>query len=266
VHSNHEIQRENAKFDIGLDKPLYVSLGDFGARSLHLTRGKILVVDDDRKIVGTIKLYLENDGFEVATAHDGQTALENARSLNPDLIVLDLMLPKIAGLDVCRILRSKSNVPIVMLTARTTEEDKLRGLGIGADDYITKPFSPRELVARVHTILRRTKPSRDLVKLQFGDLVMDLDQHEVRVCGKIVQLTATEFKLLESFVRAPNRVFSRQELIRRAFGHDYEGLERTIDVHVKSIRKKIESENNRPSPIITVYGVGYKFSTAHDDK
>jgi DNA-binding response OmpR family regulator len=260
------MQRKNAQFDSGLDKPLYVLPGDFGAGSFHLTRGKILVVDDDRKIVGAIKLYLENDGFEVTTAHDGQSALENARTALPDLIVLDLMLPKIGGLDVCRILRSKSNIPIVMLTARTTEEDKLRGLGIGADDYITKPFSPRELVARVHTILRRTKPNRDLAKLQFGDLTIDMDQHEVKVRDSIVQLTPAEFKLLESFVRAPNRVFSRQELIRSAFGHDYEGLERTIDVHVKSIRKKIESGNNRPSPIVTVYGVGYKFSTVRDDK
>ena len=226
-----------------------------------MTRGKVLVVDDDKKIVATIKLYLENDGFEVCTAHDGQTALEIARANQPDLIVLDLMLPRIAGLDVCRILRSKSDIPIVMLTARTTEEDKLRGLDIGADDYITKPFSPRELVARVRTVLRRTKPDRDSAKLQFEDLTIDLNQHEVRVHGDIVQLTATEFKLLEAFVRAPDRVFSRQELIDRAFGHDYEGLERTIDVHIKSIRKKIESDTLRPSPIMTVYGVGYKFST-----
>lgn len=231
-----------------------------------MTRGRILVVDDDRKIVATIKLYLENDGFEVATANDGQSALESARTAPPDLIVLDLMLPRIGGLDVCRILRSKSNTPIVMLTARTTEEDKLRGLGIGADDYITKPFSPRELVARVHTILRRTKPNGTSARLQFGDLTVDLEQHEVRVCDSIVQLTATEFKLLEIFVRAPNRVFSRQDLIRRAFGHDYEGMERTVDVHVKSIRKKIESENKKPSPIVTVYGVGYKFSPRRDDE
>jgi DNA-binding response OmpR family regulator len=231
-----------------------------------LKRGKILIVDDDKKIVATIKLYLENDGFEVTAAHDGQTALENARTSQPDLIVLDLMLPKIAGLDVCRILRTKSNVPIVMLTARTTEEDKLRGLGIGADDYITKPFSPRELVARVHTILRRTKSSSDSATLQFEDLTIDLDQHEVRVRNNVIQLTPAEFKLLESFVRAPNRVFSRQELIRRAFGHDYEGLERTIDVHIKSIRKKIETDCSRPSPIVTVYGVGYKFAIRHDDQ
>ena len=231
-----------------------------------MTRGRILVVDDDRKIVATIKLYLENDGFEVATANDGQSALESARTAPPDLIVLDLMLPRIGGLDVCRILRSKSNTPIVMLTARTTEEDKLRGLGIGADDYITKPFSPRELVARVHTILRRTKPNGTSARLQFGDLTVDLEQHEVRVCDSIVQLTPAEFKLLEIFVRAPNRVFSRQDLIRRAFGHDYEGMERTVDVHVKSIRKKIESENKKPSPIVTVYGVGYKFSSRRDDE
>jgi len=231
-----------------------------------LKRGNILIVDDDKKIVATIKLYLENDGFEVTTAHDGQTALESARTSSPDLIVLDLMLPKIAGLDVCRILRGKSNVPIVMLTARTTEEDKLRGLGFGADDYITKPFSPRELVARVHTILRRTKPGGDSATLQFEDLTIDLDQHEVRVRNNVIQLTPAEFKLLASFVRAPNRVFSRQELIRRAFGHDYEGLERTIDVHIKSIRKKIETDSSRPSPIVTVYGVGYKFAIRHDDQ
>ena len=225
-----------------------------------MARGRILIVDDDRKIVATVKLYLENEGFEVATANDGQGALEQTRANTPDLIILDLMLPRIAGLDVFRILRSKSDVPIVMLTARTTEEDKLRGLNIGADDYITKPFSPRELVARVHTILRRTKPNHDATKLQYDELTIDLTRHEVRVRDNFIQFTPAEFSLLEAFVRSPDRVFSRQELIDRAFGHDYNGLERTIDVHIKSIRKKIEIDSLRPSLIVTVYGVGYKFS------
>jgi len=228
--------------------------------------GKVLVVDDDKKIVATIKLYLENDGYEVAIAHDGQTALEVTREVNPDLIILDLMLPRISGVDVCRVVRSKSNVPIIMLTAKTTEADKLRGLDVGADDYVTKPFSPRELVARVRTILRRARPDLGFDKLKFDDLMIDFARHEVRVSNGLVSMTPTEFKLLEAFVRAPNRVFSRQELINRAFDHDYDGLERTIDVHIKSMRKKIEGNRGKPSPIVTVYGVGYKFSTRNDNE
>jgi DNA-binding response OmpR family regulator len=224
--------------------------------------GKVLVVDDDKKTVGTIKLYLENAGYEVSLAHDGRHALQLARTAPPDLVVLDLMLPLIAGMDVCRMLRAESDVPIIMLTARATEDDKLRGLGLGADDYITKPFSPRELVARIRTVLRRSapKPQRGPARLQFGELAIDLDRHEVHLADKIIALTPAEFQLLEGLARSPGRVFTRQELVERAFGYDYEGLDRTIDAHIMNLRKKIEPDRMHPSVIITVYGVGYKFS------
>ena len=228
--------------------------------------GKVLVVDDDKKIVGTIKLYLENAGYEVLSAHDGRQALKLARAAPPDLVVLDLMLPRIAGIDVCRILREESDVPIIMLTARATEDDKLRGLGLGADDYITKPFSPRELVARIRTVLRRSAPkpqrapaTRERARLQFGELTLDLERHEVRRTDKNIALTPAEFRLLESLARSPGRVFTRQELVERAFGYDYEGLDRTIDAHIMNLRKKIEPDRLHPSLIVTVYGVGYKF-------
>jgi DNA-binding response OmpR family regulator len=223
----------------------------------------ILVTDDDRKTVATIRLYLEHAGFEVRTAQSGLEALEQVRAGEPDLIILDLMLPHVGGLDVCRRLRAESDIPIIMLTARTTEEDKLNGLDLGADDYVTKPFSPRELVARVKAVLRRRASQvRDSTppELGFADLVIDLKRHEVRVRGNRVALTPAEFKLLEVFVKAPDRVFTRQELVERAFGWSYEGMDRTIDAHVMNLRRKIERDRLQPSFILTVYGVGYKFS------
>ena len=223
----------------------------------------ILVTDDDRKTVATIRLYLEHAGFEVHTAQSGLEALEQVRAGEPDLIILDLMLPHVGGLDVCRRLRAESDIPIIMLTARTTEEDKLNGLDLGADDYVTKPFSPRELVARVKAVLRRRASQvRDSTppELGFADLVIDLKRHEVRVRGNRVALTPAEFKLLEVFVKAPDRVFTRQELVERAFGWNYEGMDRTIDAHVMNLRRKIERDRLQPSFILTVYGVGYKFS------
>ncbi|MCI0485961.1 MAG: response regulator transcription factor [Blastocatellia bacterium] len=227
-----------------------------------MKKRRILVIDDDPKIVASIKLYLEHAGFAVAIAYNGREALEQARAHLQDLIVLDLMLPEIGGLDVCRILRAESDVPIIMLTARTTEEDKLRGLDLGADDYVSKPFSPRELVARVRAVLRRSGQTRDdsAVEIRFDDLVIDLNRHEVKVCGQIVYLTPTEFKLLEIFVKAPERAFTRRELVERAFGWDYDGMERTVDVHVKNLRKKIAASAGGASYVSTVFGVGYKFS------
>src|SRR5262249_27344002 len=182
---------------------------------------------------------------------------------SPDLIILDLMLPKMGGMDLCRRLRTESAVPIIMLTARTTEQDKLEGLQLGADDYITKPFSPMELVARVQTVLRTTRPRPEsrLSRLEFGDLVVDSTRHRVEVAGQTVSVTPAEFKLLTTFVSAPGRVFSRRELVEKAFGHDYDGLDRTIDAHIMNLRKKIESDRLRPSRIVTVYGVGYVFSS-----
>jgi len=223
----------------------------------------ILVTDDDKKTVATIRLYLEHAGFDVRTAQTGREALERVREKEPDLIILDLMLPHVSGLEVCRSLRAASDIPIIMLTARTTEEDKLAGLDLGADDYVTKPFSPRELVARVKAVLRRRAAQvRDSAppELRFDDLIIDLKRHEVRVRGKRVALTPAEFKLLEVFIKAPDRVFTRQELVERAFGWNYEGLDRTIDAHVMNLRRKIERDRLQPSFILTVYGVGYKFA------
>ena len=223
----------------------------------------ILVTDDDRKTVATIRLYLEHAGFEVRTAQSGLEALERVRDKEPDLIILDLMLPQVSGLDVCRRLRAESDIPIIMLTARTTEEDKLSGLDLGADDYVTKPFSPRELVARVKAVLRRRASQvRDSTppELGFAGLVIDLKRHEVRAHGNKVALTPAEFKLLEVFAKAPDRVFTRQELVERAFGWNYEGMDRTVDAHVMNLRRKIERDRLQPSFILTVYGVGYKFS------
>ncbi len=226
---------------------------------------KILVVDDDRKTANLIRLYLERDGYGVLMAYDGRQALDLVRQRQPDLIVLDLMLPAVDGLDVCRILRAESTIPIIMLTAKTTEEDKLLGLDLGADDYITKPFSPREVVARVRAVLRRAGATRDQgpSEVRFGELVVDFLSHEVRRGGVPLHLTPKEFKLLEALVREPGRAFSRLDLLERVFGLDYEGLERTVDVHIMNLRKKIEPDPTRPTYIQTVYGVGYKF--AEDD-
>jgi len=221
---------------------------------------KILVVDDDKKTVDLIRRYLEREQHQVLVAYDGQEALEIARQRSPNLIILDWMLPRIDGLDICRILRAESSVPIIMLTARWTEEDKLLGLDLGADDYMTKPFSPRELVARVRVVLRRL-PQEDepAFPLQVGQLTIDFAAHEVCRDGEPVRLTPKEFKLLEVLAREPGRAFSREELVNRVFGLSYEGFERTIDVHLMNLRKKIEADPNHPIYLLTVYGVGYKF-------
>jgi DNA-binding response OmpR family regulator len=226
----------------------------------------ILIVDDDRKTVELIRLYLEKDGYRLLTAYDGRTALEFARRRQPGLIILDLMLPRIDGLDVCRILRAESKVPIIMLTAKTTEDDKLAGLELGADDYVTKPFSPRELVARVRAVLRRAGGEADSgpAELVFGNLVVDFFRHEARVCGEPVHLTPKEFSLLATLSKQPGRVFSRLDLLEHAFGFDYEGFERTVDVHIMNLRKKIEPDPAQPKYIQTVYALGYKFEDKHD--
>jgi DNA-binding response OmpR family regulator len=221
----------------------------------------ILVVDDDRKTVDLIRLYLEKDSYRVLCAYDGRQALDLSRRRQPGLIILDLMLPRVDGLDVCRILRSETKVPIIMLTAKTTEEDKLVGLDLGADDYVTKPFSPRELVARVRAVLRRVHNDEEdgPGELIFGNMVVDFIRHEARVDGESIHLTPKEFRLLETMARQPGRVFSRLELLEHAFGFDYGGFERTVDVHVMNLRKKIEPDPADPTYIHTVYGLGYKF-------
>ncbi|HEU0000998.1 MAG TPA: response regulator transcription factor [Ktedonobacteraceae bacterium] len=221
----------------------------------------ILVIDDDVKTVELIRLYLEREKYRVLAAYDGEQALALVRQKEPGLIILDWMLPKIDGLDVCRILRAESHVPIIMLTAKATEEDTLQGLDLGADDYVTKPFSPRELVARVRVVLRRAHPQEDQPpgELRIGSLLIDFRSHEVWRAGELIDLTPREFKLLETLAREPGRAFSRLELVRRVFGMDYEGFERTVDVHMMNLRKKIELHPNEPVYLQTVYGVGYKF-------
>jgi len=226
----------------------------------------ILVVDDDRKLVDLIRLYLEKDEYQVMVAYDGKQALEIARRFHPALVILDLMLPKVDGLEVCRLLRSESRLPIIMLTARTTEEDKLTGLDLGADDYVVKPFSPRELMARVRAVLRRTADDSQAGPslLKSGDLEVDFLSRQVTLLDKDIHLTPKEFRLLEILIRQPGRVFSRLDLLEDAFGYDYAGLERTVDVHIMNLRKKIEPDPEYPRYVQTVYGIGYRFAEPID--
>jgi DNA-binding response OmpR family regulator len=221
----------------------------------------ILVVDDDRKTVDLVRLYLERAGFSVRAGYDGRQALQLAREERPDLVILDLMLPHVDGLDVCHVLRQEIGaVPVIMLSARSTEADKLGGLETGADDYVTKPFSPAELVARVRAVLRRTEPSIVQAEARFGALVVDNVRHEARVAGANVRLTPREFRLLQALARDADRPLSRDDLVERAFGYEYEGLERTVDAHVANLRKKIEPNPSRPIYVLTVPGVGYKLA------
>ncbi len=223
---------------------------------------RVLVVDDDAKTVELVKLYLNRDGYKVLVAYDGVEALRLAREGHPDLIVLDLMLPGQDGLQVCRTLRSESEVPIIMLTARTTEQDKLIGLDLGADDYVTKPFSPKELAARVRAVLRRLPEEtlhRGPVEITHGELNLNFLKHEASVAGTPLHLTPIEFKLLGVLAREPERVFDRAQLIEKVLGYDFEGFDRTIDVHILNLRRKLESTPGRATCCIkTVYGAGYK--------
>lgn len=222
---------------------------------------RVLVADDDKKTVALVKLYLERDGYSVLTAHDGKQALAMARELRPDLVVLDIMMPELDGLDVCRLLRAESNVPIIMLTARTTEGDRITGLDLGADDYVSKPFSPGELAARARAILRRVaeqEAEEGPHVLELGSLKVDFRRHEAALDGGPVSLTPTEFKLLKVLAADPGRAFSRAQLVDRVLGAGYEGYERTIDVHMLNLRRKIEPDASHPTYLLTVYGVGYK--------
>jgi len=221
---------------------------------------RVLVVDDDAKTVELVKLYLKRDGYRVLTACDGIEALRLAREGHPDLIVLDLMLPGIDGLEICRTLRTESDVPVIMLTAKTTDQDKLVGLDLGADDYITKPFSPRELAARVRAVLRRLPGERGPAEIKHGELTVNFLKHEAFLEGKPLNLTTVEFKLLAALIKEPGRVFSRAQLIENALGHDFEGFDRTVDVHVLNLRRKLEPDPSHPEYIKTVYGAGYKLA------
>jgi DNA-binding response OmpR family regulator len=222
----------------------------------------ILVVDDEPKIVKTVRAYLEDAGFRVVTAYDGQAALTVYRHEKPALVILDLGLPTLDGLDVARTLRRDSNVPLIMLTARVEEADRLIGLELGADDYVTKPFSPRELVARVRAVLRRAGGEREQAPppIVAGDVRIDLERRQVTVGEQQVELTATEFDLLAVLARHPGRVFTRMELLDRVQGYAFEGYERTVDAHVKNLRQKIEPDPKQPRYVLTVYRVGYRFT------
>jgi DNA-binding response OmpR family regulator len=224
---------------------------------------KILVVEDEVNIAAALRAYLENAGFSVDIAADGEAGLVTFRETSPDLVILDLMLPKVSGETVCREIRNFSRVPIIMLTAKSGEDDKLSGFSLGADDYVTKPFSPRELMARVHSILRRSSegvsPLFSSMSWNDGDLEMEFESHTVKKKGKNVNLTLSEFKILSSLVKYPGKIFTRDELINRALGIDFDGFERTVDSHVKNLRAKIEDDTANPRYILTVRGVGYKF-------
>ena len=222
---------------------------------------RVLLVEDEKSIRSAVAAYLEREGYWVTPAEDGQIALDEFAKHKFDVIVLDLMLPKVSGEQVCREIRNVSDVPIIMLTAKGEEEDRIAGLELGADDYLVKPFSPRELVARVRALLRRAhvtdEPQRD--RLIFGELEIDVTGHKAFLHGNELDLTASEFKLLTTLARYPGRVYSRMELVEKVLGYDFEGYERTIDSHVKNLRAKLEDDPRDPTFIYTVHGVGYRF-------
>ncbi len=222
---------------------------------------QILVVDDEPRIVDIVRVYLAREGYRILTASDGQAALEVARRERPDLVLLDLMLPGLSGWDVCRALRVEGGPAIIMLTARDDTTDKVVGLELGADDYVTKPFDPHELVARVKAVLRRTRQAPAATPVRaLGDLVIDSERHEVRRAGVAIPLTPTEFGILETLASQPGRVFSRLQLLERIQGDAYEGYERSVDSHVKNLRQKIEPDPRSPRHVLTVFGVGYKLA------
>ena len=227
-----------------------------------MSQPRILVVDDDPQIVRLVRAYLDQNGFETLVAYDGQEALSLIRSQKPDLVVLDLMLPEMDGWEVTRIVRSDpalSATPIIMLTARVEDTDRIVGLEMGADDYVSKPFNPRELVARVRAVLRRAHGgSRPTPMLQVGPIRMDEERHVVTMEGRVLDLTPTEFELLKLLMSYPERAFTRMEMIDQALGYAYEGMERTIDSHIKNLRKKLGIPKGQPGYIETVYGVGYR--------
>jgi len=221
----------------------------------------VLVVDDEPKIVQLARDYLEHAGFAVVTASDGRAALDEVHRRRPDLVVLDLGLPRLDGLDVTRSIRGDSTLPIIMLTARDDEVDKLVGLELGADDYLTKPFSPRELVARVKAVLRRTERQAEPGDaIRAGDLTLDVPRMRTELAGRPIDLTATEFQLLATLAAQPGRIFTRSQLLDAVHGVAFESYERAIDTHVKNIRRKLEPDPREPRYVLTVYGVGYRFA------
>ncbi|UCD78443.1 MAG: response regulator [Desulfobacterales bacterium] len=226
---------------------------------------RILVVEDEQKIARLICDYLAKAGYRTDTLERGDKVVTHIKKDMPDMILLDLMLPGMEGTDVCREIRKFSDVPIIMITARVEEIDRLLGLELGADDYICKPFSPREVVARIKAVLRRALPKPDAKKMKAGPISLEEDTHQVRIGGRSLNLTPSEFGLLKVFMSHPNRVFSRSELLDRVQGYQFEGYDRTIDSHVKNLRKKIAAVLPDQEIISTVYGVGYKFSELSEE-
>ena len=231
---------------------------------ITMSSGRILVVEDESKIADIVKAYLEKDNFIVTVAGTGQKAISVLKE-GFDLIILDLMLPDMNGEDICETIREDSDIPIIMLTAKSEEEDRIKGLGIGADDYVVKPFSPRELVARVKALLRRVKGKKEKTSFDSGNLVINSSRYEVIKQGEPVVLTSTEFKLLQCLANSPGQVFSRLQLVNIILGYDFEGYDRTIDAHIKNIRHKIEDDPKESQYIKTVYGVGYRFIGQPDE-
>ena len=225
---------------------------------------RILVVEDESKIAEIVKAYLEKDAFEVTVAHTGEKAVSLLKE-GFDLIILDLMLPDMDGEDICETIRKDSDLPIIMLTAKSDEDDRIAGLGLGADDYVVKPFSPRELVARVKALLRRAKGTKEIKSFNNTDLVINSLSFEITKKGSVVVLTPTEFKLLQCLSDRPSQVFTRLQLVNVILGYDFEGYDRTIDAHIKNIRHKIEDDQRNPSYIKTVYGIGYRFIGQPDE-
>lgn len=226
----------------------------------------VLIVDDDIKLVQLLKTYFDKEGFITYTANDGLAAMQEVRQRKPDIMILDLMLPGLDGWDVCRRIRRDNDIPIIMLTARDEESDRLVGLEIGADDYVSKPFSPKEVVARAKVILRRTH--KEVVQqgvIKAGGLTIDLECHQVMNGTQLVDLTPTEFKLLEVLADNAGKVFSRLQIVEQTQGYTFEGYERTIDAHIKNLRRKLEDNPKEPQYILTVYGIGYKFAGGKDE-
>jgi DNA-binding response OmpR family regulator len=230
---------------------------------------KILIVDDEPKIVEVVRSYLEHSGYEVGCAYNGRQALSMFREFEPDLVILDLMLPDLSGEEICRRIRNKSNVPIIMLTAKVEEENILAGLDMGADDYVTKPFSVKQLVARVGAVLRRasdrSKPVSDILAFNANDLVIDDLKHEVRKQGRSINLTPNEYRILLTMARYPQKTFTREELINLSLGDDFNGFDRTVDTHIKNLRQKIETDPKSPQYLLTVHGIGYRFNGERTD-
>lgn len=227
---------------------------------------RILIVDDEPKIVDVVKSYLEKNGYAVVTAYGGREAYEKFEKENLSLIILDWMLPDITGEEICRAIRQKSKVPVIMLTARVEEENILKGFSFGADDYVTKPFSPRQLVARVEALLRRTEnESSSVLSFNNGDLIIDVTGFEIKKHGIPVNATPNEFKILSTLAQFPKKAFTREELIATAIGDDFDGFDRIIDSHIKNVRQKIEDDSKSPQYILTVHGVGYKFGGVQDE-